>query len=57
MNLLNVRCDNLTPEKALNESLELLKKAAKATIYYLNLDCLYKAQKSKEYKCKFPVYK
>lgn len=50
MDILKVRVDNLTAERALKKALALAKTAAKSSIFYLNLDCLCKAQKDPEYR-------
>lgn len=50
MQLLGVEYDNLTVDEALFEIFSLIEKKDKANVFFLNADCLYKAQKDKEYR-------
>jgi len=49
MEILNVRYDNLTLDIAVERALELARGQDKASIFFLNIDCLNKAQSDKEY--------
>ncbi|MBL8013504.1 MAG: WecB/TagA/CpsF family glycosyltransferase [Candidatus Omnitrophica bacterium] len=50
MQLLGVKYDNLSVDEALFEIFSLLEKMDKANVFFLNADCLYKAQKDQEYR-------
>jgi len=49
MKILNINYDNITKAAALEKAFRLLDSNRKANIFFLNADCLYKAQKDKEY--------
>lgn len=50
MNLLNVRYDNVTFEEALARAVFLANGEKKANLFFLNADCLYRAQRDKAYR-------
>ena len=48
--ILNSKYDNITFNFAIKEALSLMAKKEKANVFFLNADCLYKAQKDDEYR-------
>ena len=50
MEILNTRCNNPTFEEALQLAAGLLEHDSKANIFFLNIDCLYKASQDAEYR-------
>ncbi|MCK5215191.1 MAG: WecB/TagA/CpsF family glycosyltransferase [Candidatus Omnitrophica bacterium] len=61
MDILKVNYNNITLNKAVERSMELLKSNKKSNIFFLNIDCLRQSQKDKEYRdimrwaeCVFP---
>jgi N-acetylglucosaminyldiphosphoundecaprenol N-acetyl-beta-D-mannosaminyltransferase len=50
MKLLGIEYDNLTVKEALEAIINLIESRQKANVFFLNADCLYKAQKDKEYR-------
>lgn len=50
MKILNVKYDNMTFGSAIEEAVSLLRKEKKSNLFFLNADCLYKAQKDEEYR-------
>jgi len=50
MQLLNVKYDNLTFDTAIERALSLLESQNKSNLFFINVDCLYKAQKDIEYR-------
>lgn len=50
INLLNVKYNNITIDTAIKKAVSLLEKRDKANVFFLNIDCLYKAQKDEEYR-------
>ena len=47
--LLGVRYDNVTRAEAIREAISFLEAKQRSSIFFLNIDCLQKAQKDKEY--------
>jgi N-acetylglucosaminyldiphosphoundecaprenol N-acetyl-beta-D-mannosaminyltransferase len=50
MELLNVKYDNIALNTAIEKIVSLVKKQNEADVFFLNADCLYKAQKDEEYR-------
>jgi N-acetylglucosaminyldiphosphoundecaprenol N-acetyl-beta-D-mannosaminyltransferase len=50
MHLLHTRLDNVTFAEALERTRVLLNESSKSTIFFLNIDCLYKATHDPEYR-------
>lgn len=50
MKLLNIEYHNITAPEALTKTLDLLAEQKRATVCFLNADCLYKAQRDDEYR-------
>ncbi|MCR4336917.1 MAG: WecB/TagA/CpsF family glycosyltransferase, partial [Candidatus Omnitrophica bacterium] len=50
MKLLNVEYQNLTVRQALDQIFQLISEGKKANLFFLNADCLFKAQKDDEYR-------
>jgi N-acetylglucosaminyldiphosphoundecaprenol N-acetyl-beta-D-mannosaminyltransferase len=50
MKLLGIEYDNLTVKEALEAIIGLIEARQKANVFFLNADCLYKAQKDQEYR-------
>lgn len=50
ISLLNVKYFNLNKELALQEIIKFLRQNKKINVFFLNIDCLYKAQKDEEYR-------
>ena len=50
MQLLHTRLDNVTFAEALERTRVLLTESSKSTIFFLNIDCLYKATHDPEYR-------
>ena len=50
MNILGVKCDNLTRNSALEQAMWQLDNSKKANLYFLNADCFYKTQKDSNYR-------
>jgi N-acetylglucosaminyldiphosphoundecaprenol N-acetyl-beta-D-mannosaminyltransferase len=49
MKILGIDYDNLTVQEAIDGINSLIESRRKANVFFLNADCLYKAQKDKEY--------
>lgn len=50
MNVLGIRYNNVSLEHAVHKMLGLLRREGKSSVFYLNFDCLYKAQLDPEYR-------
>ena len=50
MKILGVKYDNITVASAIEQAVYLAKKSNKANVFFLNADCLYKAQRDEEYR-------
>jgi exopolysaccharide biosynthesis WecB/TagA/CpsF family protein len=50
MKILNTRCDDLTVSEAIDKTLALVKSPLKSNMFYLNIDCLRKADRDPEYR-------
>jgi N-acetylglucosaminyldiphosphoundecaprenol N-acetyl-beta-D-mannosaminyltransferase len=50
MNILNVRYDNYPFEESIQRCVDLLRQPKKSNIFYLNVDCVYRAEQDVEYR-------
>jgi len=50
MNILKVRYDNITFKEAIKKAISLVDANNKSNIFFVNIDCLYKAQSDNEYR-------